>query len=159
MEPFKLEFEYEESPASNNGIGFFITVWFNDVNMKDILDVDEFFKVIDTAGISPLFTCSCGGFGCGGYYVEAIHEKTGIVFKNSYKPLETVAESSIIERFEFTVSWEEIYRMGKQILDLLEEIIAKWPGYLIFSGSYSELDLAERIDCYRETWHRLKAGL
>lgn len=70
------------------------------------------------------------------YFVEVIHEKAGVIFKNSYKPLDSLDENNILARFEFVASWGDILRMGERIVDIIEEIKAKWSGYLIFSGSY-----------------------
>jgi hypothetical protein len=156
MATFALKYEYEESIANNQAIGLYITVWFHDTQMKYILDVDEFFKAMETPGISPLFTCSCGGFGCGGYFVKVIHDQTGVIFKNSYKPEGTLDDSNLIDRFEFAVPWGDIKRMSEKILEIIAEIISKWPGYLIFSGSYSDLDLTGWITDYQRIMGKLK---
>lgn len=159
MEPIKLEFEFEESPASDTAIALYISVCFHGVTMKHILDVEEFFNSLEQPGFNPLFTCSCGNFGCGGYYIEVIHKNTGLILKNSYNPLEAPGQSSMIERFEFMFSWQDVIFMGKQIQGILLEISQKWPGYSIYSGTYCCLNLAERLPVYEEVLARLEMKL
>ncbi len=156
---FKLEFDYNESPASNNAISVFISVEFDQIKMKDILDIDEFFHSIETKGIIPLFTCDCGVFGCGGYYVEVISEDEGLIFKNSYKPFEKPESNAILENFEFHVSWEDVIFLGNQIIDVLEEIKGKWPEHIIFSGTLGVVNLSERSNVYKNILIGLKAKL
>jgi len=46
MKSFELGFEYEESPAANQGVSLFVKVRFESRTMNDILDIDKFFYAI-----------------------------------------------------------------------------------------------------------------
>ncbi|WP_411347613.1 hypothetical protein [Paenibacillus sp. WLX2291] len=60
----------------------------NKLAHDEILVVEEFFNTLLRPGIYPLFTCSCGIFGCGGYYVEVIHEGQNITWRTEQIPFE-----------------------------------------------------------------------
>ncbi|MFE5318358.1 hypothetical protein ACFQ88_06590 [Paenibacillus sp. NPDC056579] len=46
----------------------------NKLNEDEVFVEEEFFKSLLNPGKYPLFTCTCGIFGCGGYYVQVIHD-------------------------------------------------------------------------------------
>lgn len=81
----KLSFHHEESVAANNLISLFVEVELGNNKLDDILDIEGLFSSINYQGFQPLFTCSCGHFGCGGYHVKVSHSPNGIQLKNKYK--------------------------------------------------------------------------
>ena len=147
----QLAINYEESPASNNGIGVWVQVAVSNMEFPDILDIDEFFQALKNSDhqVSPLFTCVCGSFGCGGYYLESEPQDKVWVWRNHYDPL----EQQLIRKFQHAFSWEDIQRVARELVGVLEELQHMHPGAEIFSGTYG-LDLAPRIAQYRELVER-----
>lgn len=144
---WKFSFEYSESSADSNLMSIFIDVKFEDTKMKDILDIEGFFNSILEEGYQSLFTCSCGNFGCGGYYVKVIHGEHGIRLVNSYKPNDFPSEKDKIDSFEFNISWEDLYIMASSVLEYMNDIRCKNPGFDLCSGTYGP-KLAYRLDEY-----------
>ncbi len=147
MDKIRMTVEKEESKASNHAMSIFITVFVNEIPQLDILDVDVFFASLSTPGISPLFTCDCGFFGCGGYYVRIQHNEQGYVLSNSYKPYDVWDENNQISSFHFQFSWEEIYQFGLEVYALLMEIHSMDRNVEISSGAYG-LNLVEKMPIY-----------
>jgi len=74
MDELQLALTHEDSPAANDAIGVYATLTLNYAPLTYVLDIDQFFEAIALTSWSPvrlpLFTCICGVFGCGGYYVD-----------------------------------------------------------------------------------------
>lgn len=147
MHSWKLSFNYEESVAASELISLFIEVEIKEVKMEDILDVDVLFLAIQEQGYLPLFTCSCGNFSCGGYYVKVSHLDGGICFSNRYKPVDNPSEVDLIEPFECELPWKELYFVASEIYDKLIEISKSYPGYEIGCGAFGE-DVVNKIERY-----------
>ncbi|WP_312522686.1 hypothetical protein [Anaerospora sp.] len=147
MSTWKLNFDSEESVASSTLISLFIEVEIKDVKMEDILDVDVLFLAIQEQGYLPLFTCSCGNFSCGGYYVKVSHLDGGICFSDRYKPVDNPSEADLIEPFECELSWKELYLVASEVYDKLIEISKSYPSYEIGCGAFGE-DVLNKIDRY-----------
>ncbi|MBP2654661.1 MAG: hypothetical protein H6Q73_2230 [Firmicutes bacterium] len=127
---------HEESPAG--GISVFVDVYFGERKMQDILDVAVFFQAIVKSGRYPLFTCGCGCFGCGGYYVDVECTDKDWILRNKYHPL----EKSLLENFEYHVSWEQVHNVAAQIKGYIMQLIQKNPGTMLMSGTIGEVDLS-----------------
>ncbi|MOA09204.1 hypothetical protein D3C78_1290180 [compost metagenome] len=85
----------------------------------EVFVVEEFFKSILNPGIYPLFTCTCGIFGCGGYYVEVIHEFESVIWLTEQSPFDdrTVKSSN-----KFIFSWEQILNFSEELLQKFEKL-------------------------------------
>lgn len=45
----------------------------NKLDEDEVFVEDVFFNSLLYSGKYPMFTCTCGIFGCGGYYVDVVH--------------------------------------------------------------------------------------
>jgi len=144
---WKFHFEHSESPGDSRLMSIFIKVKFEDKQMKDILNIEGLFTSIVEDGFQPLFTCDCGNFGCGGYYVKFIHEEYGIRLINSYKPESIPSEENLMDTFEFEISWEDLYIMSSSVFDYICDIKEKNPEYDLCTGSYGPR-LVTRLEEY-----------
>ena len=48
---------------------------------EEIFVVTEFFKSLTQQGEFPMFTCSCGNFGCGGFYIKVNYKNQCVLWK------------------------------------------------------------------------------
>jgi hypothetical protein len=117
--------------------------------MKDILDVDALFSTIESEGYIPLFTCSCGSFGCGGYYINISHTTDGLLLRNKYKPVNNPTEGDLIDTFENDLSWEDLYFIASEVYEYMCDLVKKYPGYSLCTGAYGE-NLVQRLNHYEE---------
>lgn len=153
MDTLDISITHEESPASNGSISVMIKVRINGKEMAEILDVDNFFESIGKRGMYPIFTCTCGVFECGGYYVFVDHSETSWVLKNSYSPADDPAKSKIINTFEYHIPWEDVMKAGCKIIKFLLETHNKRPDYRIYSGSFG-IDISYWIPEYISLWQK-----
>jgi hypothetical protein len=144
---WKVHFDHEESPGDSKLMSIFIEVEFDDVQMKDILDIDGLFTSIVEDGFQPLFTCACGSFSCGGYYVKIVRELDGIRMINSYKPKDIPSESDLMDTFDFKMSWEDLYILSSSVYENILEVKENNPEYDFCSGSYG-IRLKDNLDKY-----------
>ena len=144
---WKLSFEHNESVAADKLISLFVEVEFEGHKMKDILNIEGLFSVFREQGYIPMFTCACGTFWCGGYYVKIEHLADGIVLKNGYKPVEKPTENDVIQRFEYTLTWENLFIIANEILNKLIWLKHTYPDYDVCSGTFGE-GLLNRLDNY-----------
>ena len=142
-----LSISYEESPASNYGIGVWVIVTGNKMEFPDILHIDEFFQSLQNLDhhIAPIFTCTCGSFGCGGYYLDSKPQGKAWVWGNHFDPL----TQQLIRESQHSILWEDARQVARELVEVLERVQHEYPGAEIFSGTYG-LDLAPRIEFYRE---------
>ena len=59
----------EETDYGEPALGLYASAVVNGQELPEVLDIDVFFEALTGSGPLPLFTCTCGVFGCGGYYV------------------------------------------------------------------------------------------
>lgn len=85
----------------------------------EVFEVDEFFKSILNPGIYPLFTCTCGIFDCGGYYVEVIHEIEGVIWLTEQSPFN---DRTIKSSNKFTFSWDQILHFSEELIQKFENL-------------------------------------
>ncbi len=130
-------------PQPTTGVGIFVRAVINGNELEDILDIDEFFRSPGTAGLQPLFTCDCGNFGCGGYYVYVDTTPSAWVLRNRYHPL----EKQLVTKFEYQVAWSQVRDAARRIAGTLGEVHAARPEAQIFSGVYGQ-DLTGQIADY-----------
>lgn len=153
---WSINFEHGESPAASDLISIFIIVEFENIEMKDIINIDGLFNIVDNAGYQPLFTCNCGDFGCGGYYVKVLHKDDGVRIINSYDPRVNPSEESLRDNFEFEISWEDLYIISSSVYDYLIEIKEKYPHCDLCSGTFSER-LVGSLDKYKNILELLRS--
>jgi hypothetical protein len=130
-----VKITHEKSPVG--GISVFTDVHFGERKMEDILDIAVFFRALEKDGRQPLFTCSCGCFGCGGYYTDVECTEKAWILRNKYHPL----GEKHLESFEYHVSWEQVASVADLIKDYVMQVARDNPGVMIMSGTISEIDL------------------
>ena len=148
---------HDESTVSNGSIAVMIKVIINGKEMPGILNIDNFFESIRKRGMHPLFTCTCGTFECGGYYIFVDYSKSIMVLKNSYGPTNNPAESKKIDTFEYHIPWEDVIKAGCKIIQFLLEIHNKRHNYRIYSGTFG-VDISYWIPEYISLWQKYFPG-
>ncbi|WP_052714227.1 hypothetical protein [Paenibacillus dauci] len=91
----------------------------NKLAEDEILVIDEFFDSLLRPGKYPLFTCTCGIFGCGGYYVEVIHDTHSITWITEQSPFE---DQLISTSKEFVFSRNHIVEVAEELRQKLNEL-------------------------------------
>ncbi|WP_340007223.1 hypothetical protein MHH52_05815 [Paenibacillus sp. FSL K6-0276] len=80
---------------------------------------DVFFESLLNPGEYPMFICTCGIFGCGGYYVDVVHDDETMIWTTQQSPFEDIAIKST-NRFVF--SWSNIIDFTEELIQGLEEL-------------------------------------
>ena len=111
---------------------------------RDILDIEAFFAAWNAAGLVPLFTCTCGSFGCGGYYVGVSSDARAWVLRDWYGALDKVRH----DRFEYRIPWEQVRYTATQIVEAISALREDAP--LPIRCGFAGTDLAPRVDAYRQ---------
>ncbi|WP_028775918.1 hypothetical protein [Shimazuella kribbensis] len=158
MDQIQIDIDQDDSAISNQAISLFVTVYINNKKQTDILDIDEFFQSIQDPGIYPLFTCDCGFFGCGGYYVHVTHDEQGYRLQNSYKPYDVWNKKNRIHTFQYLLDWHEIYLVGKKLIDLLNQLHKHDQSLDASSGMYG-MNLISKISYYKHILGKLNDKL
>ncbi|SEU19702.1 hypothetical protein [Paenibacillus sp. NFR01] len=98
-----------------------ITLFINGIKLEEdeVFVPEEFFDSLRAPGKYPMFTCTCGIFGCGGYEVEVIHEDKHVVWITEQSPF---ADPSVISTNTFIFSWEQIIAFSEELVRKFEEL-------------------------------------
>src|SRR5918911_3209724 len=67
-------------------LGLYASAVVNGQELPEVLDIDVFFEALAGTGVLPLFTCTCGVFGCGGYYIGVARTAEAWIWRNRYAP-------------------------------------------------------------------------
>ncbi|WP_219836078.1 hypothetical protein [Paenibacillus sp. R14(2021)] len=100
-------------------IDFEILVFINQHELDDVFVLEDYFKSLNHEGKYPMFTCSCGIFGCGGFYVHVTHSKDYITWRTDHSPFKDI-EIRSANLFKFT--WKEMIRFSEELINQLNEI-------------------------------------
>ena len=142
MDRIKITIKHE----SIDGGAIFIRVQINDNKLPGILNVEAFFAIKQENELVPLFTCGCGDFGCGGYYVNVSCTETAFILRNGYHRFNQTLESE----FEYHLDWQQVRSIAEEILTYLEKIHERNPGAFITTG-YSQDNLIDHLIDYRQS--------
>ena len=142
MDSIKISIEQE---SIDDG-PIFVSVYINGVDMYGILDVETFFTLKGQQDHVPLFTCGCGDFGCGGYYVHVSCTDTALLLQNSYHRFNHLLQ----KEFEYHLAWQEVRGVAQEILVYLQKIREHNPQAYVTTG-YGGENLLKRIDAYRKS--------
>ncbi|MDR6777014.1 MULTISPECIES: hypothetical protein [Paenibacillus] len=110
----------------------------NKLHEDEVFVEDEFLKSLICPGKYPMFTCTCGIFGCGGYYVEVSHEDDRLFWLTEQSPFK---EQFVKTSNKFAFSWD-------QIIDFLEELIHKFDDLKSIMITYG-LNFQYDVERYR----------
>ena len=135
-----IEQESEESEA------IFIGVQINGNDLPGILNVEAFFAIEQQNELVPLFTCGCGIFDCGGYYVNVSCTDTAFILRNGYHRFNQTLESE----FEYHLDWQQVRNVAEEILTYLQKIHERNPGAYITSG-YGGENLIDRMPDFHQS--------
>ena len=132
------------NPLDSSAI--FVQVNINGEDLPKILNVEEFFVLKERDGLVPLFTCGCGDFGCGGYYVDVSCTDTNLILRNSYHRFNRSLQSA----FEYHLDWKEVKVIAEEIIAYLQKIQEVNPQAYVTNG-YVGGNLIERLPDYRKS--------
>lgn len=133
-----LDITIEQSKSGVGGCSLDVELYADREAMDDIVDIEVLFAAIKTDGHYPLFTCSCGCFGCGGYYVDVACRDDFWILRNKYDP----NSDKLIAEFEYRFPWEQVFIAITKIRDCIRAILTDWPNERILSGISSAFDPA-----------------
>lgn len=77
---------------------------------EEVFVITEFFNSLTDEGKFPMFTCSCGIFGCGGFYIDVRHKTESVIW---------VTEQSTNKKHIFTR--ENIRFVAEELIHKLSE--------------------------------------
>jgi hypothetical protein len=89
------------------------------LDRNEVFVEDVFFESLLNPGEYPMFTCTCGIFGCGGYYVGVAHDNETMIWTTQQSPFEDITLKST-NRFVF--SWSNIIDFTEELILGLEEL-------------------------------------
>ena len=145
MDRAKIAIEVEhENPVDSSAI--FVRVNINGEDLPKILNVEEFFALKEHSRLVPLFTCGCGDFGCGGYYVDVSRTDTNLILRNSYHRFNRTLQST----FEYHLDWQQVKNIAGEIIAYLQKIQELNPQAYVTNG-YVGGNLLERLPDYRKS--------
>ena len=124
----------------------FIQVHINGNDLPEILDIETFFAIKQQDGLVPLFTCGCGDFGCGGYYVNVSCTDAALILHNGYHRF----HRSLELEFEYHLDWQQVKGIAEQILTHLEKLHERNPQAYVTMGHTGE-NLLDHLPDYRKS--------
>jgi len=154
MDELHVALTHEESPASNDGIGVSATLMLNYAPLPYVLDINQFFEAVVLISWSPvrlpLFTCTCGVFGCGGYYVDVECTTQAWVLRNRYHP----DTEELLEEMEYWLSWRQVHEVADELVTVLRAVHAHRPTAQLTSGAHGQ-NLVAKMEAYNTCVGRL----
>jgi hypothetical protein len=143
MDRIKITIE----PESADDGAIFIGVQINGNDLPGILNVDAFFAIEQENKLVPLFTCGCGDFDCGGYYVNVSCTDTALILRNGYHRFNQFLESE----FEYQLDWPQVRYIAEEILTYLEKIHERNQGVFITTGYFQD-NLINHLPDFRKSF-------
>lgn len=131
----------------NDDGAIFVRFQINGDDLPGILNIEAFFAINQENEFVPLFTCGCGDFGCGGYYVSISYTDTALILQNSYHRFNHYLESE----FEYQLDWQQVRNIAEEIITYLEKIQARNSKTIVTSG-YGPINLIEYIPDFRQSF-------
>ena len=101
----------------------------------------------------PIFNCSCGAFGCGGYYVEVTRTREALIWEGPFVHSSQEAGRTMM-RFAF--SWDNVQGVASELIAAIASATRQYPDGEVGSGVMS-VNLVERLPFYRERYEALKS--
>lgn len=83
------------------------------INQDDdeVFVIDEFFNSLAKQGEVPMYTCSCGNFECGGFYINVMYKKDIVIWKTEQLPSQ-----------KFTFSKTNVLLFAEKLMKELEKL-------------------------------------
>ncbi len=139
----------EETGHGEPALGLYASAVVNGQELPHVLDIDVFFEALTGSGPLPLFTCTCGVFGCGGYYIGVAYGDNAWIWRNRYAPDDEPNPGHIMEVGELRFAWPEVRAMAMDLLTTLRALQRDKPGVRLMVA-YTGVDLRGRLDHYAE---------
>lgn len=76
-----------------------------------------------------------------------LHSDSGLVLRNTYRPVEKPTEMDLIELLEYELAWKDFYLIATEVYNKLSEIKEYHPGFEICSGVFGE-GILRKMDRY-----------
>lgn len=80
---------------------------------------DVFFNSLRYPGKYPMFTCTCGIFGCGGYEVDVVHYNDTLSWTTEQSPF---ADKTIKTSNVFVFTWNNMIQFSEKLIQRLEDL-------------------------------------
>ncbi|MHB8597250.1 MAG: hypothetical protein ACYDER_10605 [Ktedonobacteraceae bacterium] len=142
MDRIKIVIEQEQV---DNG-ALFIQGRINDTDLPGIFNVEAFFAIKESKGLVPLFTCGCGIFGCGGYFVNISCTDTALILQNSYHRF----NRSLQAEFEYHLDWQQVSNIAQEIFSYLQKLYERNPQAYVTTG-YGGENLLNHLPDFRKS--------
>jgi hypothetical protein len=142
MDHIKITIEHETEDEGAT----FIHVYINGNALPGILNIEAFFAIKQAEELVPLFTCGCGIFECGGYYVDVSPTDTALILHNGYHRFNRSVQSP----FEYFLDWQQVRDIAQEIITYLEKIHERNPRAHITTG-YAGGNLLDHLPDYRKS--------
>ena len=147
MDRIKITIEQESLDTPTTFVNsMFVLVHINGNALPKILDTETFFAIKQSNGLIPLFTCGCGVFGCGGYYVDVSCTDSALILHNSYHRF----DRSLQSEFECHLDWQQVRGIAQEILTYLEKMQERDPQALVTTGHWGN-NLLDLIPEFRKS--------
>ncbi|HEY6285487.1 MAG TPA: hypothetical protein VIX20_07485 [Ktedonobacteraceae bacterium] len=143
MDQIEITIKHE----SIDGEAMFVVVQINGNDMPGILNVEAFFAIKQENELVPLFTCGCGDFGCGGYYVNISCNETGLILRNCHHRY----IYSLPSEFEYQLEWQQVRSIAEEIITYLEKIQKRNPKAYVTTG-YGGENLIDYLTDFRQSF-------
>ncbi|SRR5579885_1830635 len=121
----------EETGYGAPALGLYASAVVNGQELAEVLDIDVFFEALTGNGPLPLFTCICGVFGCGDYYIGVAHGVDARIWRNRYAP----NPAHVIEVGELRFAWPEVRTVATDLLAMLHTLQREKPGVRLMAAS------------------------
>jgi hypothetical protein len=141
MDRIEITIEQEDGEA------MFIQVHMNGNDLPGILNVEAFFAIKKEHELVPLFTCGCGDFDCGGYYVKVFCTDTALILRNGHHRF----IYSLPSEFEYQLGWQQVRDIAEEIITYLEKIQERNPKAYVTTG-YGGENLIDHLTDFRQSF-------
>jgi hypothetical protein len=142
MDRMRIAIEQEHP----DGDALFIQVRINGDDVPACLDIEAFFTLKEASGLVPLFTCGCGVFGCGGYYVGVSCTDEALILRNSYHR----GNRSLQAAFEYHLDWQQVSGIAQEIYSYLQKMHERNSQAYVTLG-YGGENLLDRLPAYLQS--------
>jgi hypothetical protein len=143
MDQIEITIKQEDS----DGEAIFIDLQINVNDMPGILNVEAFFAIKKDHELVPLFTCGCGDFDCGGYYVNVSCTDTALILRNCHHRY----IYSLPSEFEYQLEWQQVRSIAEEIITYLEKIQKRNPKAYVTTG-YGGENLIDYLTDFRQSF-------
>ncbi|GGF69417.1 hypothetical protein GCM10010912_13160 [Paenibacillus albidus] len=130
-------------PVIDWGISLYINGY--ELDKDEVFVEDVFLKSLLYSGKYPMFTCTCGIFGCGGYYVDVLLNNETVIWTTHQSLFE---DKAIKSSNKFVFSWSNIIEFSEELMQRLEELKSTMISH--------ELEFRYNLEKYKDVMHEIK---